>query len=167
MMSMTFEQAQALKVGDQIELNRNGQRFTITGITPQATANKIVLLLETEDGVHTFIDEKRLNLISPAGTNYKPAAVEPQNPPLDQLVGDLRETVEASTQDLTVDDHVDTLANLRENLLGALEESVEDATEEVSLSDDKEDVERRIESQFTGEPELTKPAKRGRRGKKA
>ncbi len=99
-MSMTYEEASQLTIGDQIELDRNGQRFTIHSIPPHP-AKKLVLILDGEDGVKTYIDETRLHLVSRAGTNWKPAAVEPQLPSVDTMVKALRETVEDATVDLT------------------------------------------------------------------
>ena len=141
-MPMTLDEAGTLKVGDELEVDKTGQFFTITGIPPH-TPNKITFLLVSENQQGTFIDETRLHLVSRAGTNYKRA--EPEN---DLVRGEPDETASDVPANFPVDE-----------LTAALHVSAEDAVTDLTAREPEE----------AAELEAAKPPKEEKkpRGKKA
>ena len=93
-MSMTYEEATNLTIGDRIQLDKTSQVFNVTGVPPHLPG-KIMILVETEDGTRTFLDEKRLHLVS------KVNQLETLRSNLQEA---LEETVSSATTDLTLDE---------------------------------------------------------------
>jgi hypothetical protein len=140
---ISIDQAKALQPGEQIQLTRNGEVWTIEKL--EEAGGKLVI--HANNGrVSSFIPQDRLGMFDVMPTAPKTK----QGPDVEDAIKQLRPGMDAAFKEVQAE----------------TDRQVEAAkTAEYSEVTDETGIEMRIEKQFVEEPPLTKPEKKSRKKK--
>lgn len=136
-MSLTFEQAKALKPNDQVVVTRTKEVWTVTSVID----NKKSVIVNITNGLRqSYFNETRLALFDLYETPNAPSNLPSAQEAADQL----RPGMEAAYKEFKTG------------------EELKAATAEIP----EEEIRPRIEDQFMAEPKLQKPARKAKTKKK-